>query len=289
MRQLRINFFLMHIKPNCTGSSCSTNLFPSSKGQSKKMERNISCCASSKLLEILCYTNGSGEKLKETWPDSQLLELLSNSKFSAAPQNCCESHASANYTNWPKCIAQPLAHTESFLMMDFCLLCCPAHLPVSPRLANISVLSSVSWGNLYSRLWVILVFFLIWFADSKGEICWWAPNMWRSSAFAVHGKMLPDILFQEKLTPLNRDLVLTPLAKSLGFKSFLATSKFVTFSISCSALASSWFSLKIWLFLLSHPWPLFKWGVLYGGQGRSRGTVPDVITFMHRDIQLCWV
>lgn len=159
MRQLRINFFLMHIKPNCTGSSCSTNLFPSSKGQSKKMERNISCCASSKLLEILCYTNGSGEKLKETWPDSQLLELLSNSKFSAAPQNCCESHASANYTNWPKCIAQPLAHTKSFLMMDFCLLCCPAHLPVSPRLANISVLSSVSWGNLYSRLWVILVFF----------------------------------------------------------------------------------------------------------------------------------
>lgn len=169
MRQLRINFFLMHIKPSCTGSSQSTNPFLFSKGQSKKLERNISCCASSKLWEILHYPNGSGEKLKETWPDFQLLEVLSNPKFSPAPQNCCECHTSANYINWLNGIAQPLAHTESFLMMHFYLLCCPAHLPASPRLANISTLSSVSQENVYSRLCVIfwsgLLFQKVRFAD----------------------------------------------------------------------------------------------------------------------------
>lgn len=83
--------------------------------------------------------------------------------------------------------------------------------------------------------------------------------MCRCSAFAVHGKMLPRCLvFQGKMAPLDRDLVLSPLAKSLGFKSFLATSKSVTFSISCSALASSQFSLKSWLLLQSYPYlPLF--------------------------------
>lgn len=254
MRQLRINFFLMHIKRSCTGSSRSTNHLLSSKGQSKKMERNTSCCVSSKLCEILRYPDGSGEKLKGTWPDFQLPEVLSNPKFSPAPQNCCEFHTSANYTNWPNSIAQPLAHTESFLMMNFCLLCSPAHLPVSPRVASISMLSSVSWENLYSRLWGI---FLSWLAVPKSEICWWSPNMCRCSAFSVHGKMLPRcFMFQGKLTPLGRDLVLSPLAKSLSFKSFLATSKFVTFSISCSALASLQFSLKRWLPLLPYTSPL---------------------------------
>lgn len=143
MRQLRINILLMHIKLSCIESSPSTNLLLSSKGQSRKIERNTSCCVSSKLWEILCYPNGSGEKLKETSPDFQLLEVLSNPKFSPAPQNCCECHTSANYTNLPNHVAQPLAHTETFLMMKFCLLSCPAHLPASPRLANISMLSSV--------------------------------------------------------------------------------------------------------------------------------------------------
>lgn len=50
-----------------------------------------------------------------------------------------------------------------------------------------------------------------------------APNMCRHSAVAVHGKMLPKgLVFPGKLTLLDRDLVLSPLAKPLGFKSFLS-------------------------------------------------------------------
>lgn len=256
MRQLRINFFLMHIKPSCTGSSQSTNFFLFSKGQSKKLERNISCCASSKLWEILHYPNGSGEKLKETWPDFQLLEVLSNPKFSPAPQNCCECHTSANYIHQLTERHCPAPGSHWVFSDDFL----PSVLPCQVSQYFHTFLCFT--GKCLQR---VECHFLIWFAVSKGEVCWWAPTMCRCSAFAVHGKMLPRCLvFQGKMAPLDRDLVLSPLAKSLGFKSFLATSKSVTFSISCSALASSQFSLKSWLLLQSYPYlPLF-WGVLHG-------------------------
>lgn len=90
-------------------------------------------------------------------------DLISNCWRSFSTQSFLQPHRTAvnvtplpiTYINWLNGIAQPLAHTESFLMMHFYLLCCPAHLPASPRLANIFTLSSVSQENVYSRLSVI--------------------------------------------------------------------------------------------------------------------------------------
>lgn len=147
----------------------------------------------------------------------------------------------------PHCIAKLLAHTGTLLMMNFHLLCCLSHLSANSRSASISLPSLVSWEISYRRLWATLQSC---FTIPKWEICRWA---------LIHADVLLSdcSVFAGKLTPLDRDLVLS-LWHSFWALNLHATFRSVTPSILCSALTSSQFSLKkINLTLLSSPPPLF--------------------------------
>lgn len=107
-------------------------------------------------------------------------DLTSDCQRSFPTQSLLQLHRPAvNVTSLPTAPTGPTPLPSFWLMLSpcwwwiFCLLCCPSHLSANPRSANTSLLSTISWENFYTRLWVISS---SWFTVPKSEICRCLPT-----------------------------------------------------------------------------------------------------------------